>query len=268
MSTPLADQIEALTFDVFGTCVDWRSSITTALTTAASAKLASPSFASLAPETQTRLRSLAPSDWAAFAQEWRASYGQFTRSFVPGTTPWKDIDTHHHDSLVALLDEWRLAGVYSPSELHELSRAWHFLAPWPDTAAGLRRLGSRFTVAALSNGNQALLADLDRHGGLGFHRLTSAEDFKAYKPDPATYLGACVALGLEPGRVAMVAAHLGDLAAARRNGLRTVYVERSREEEWRVDEERYAEARGWVDLWVEEGQGGFLEVARRLGVGE
>ncbi|KAG7288575.1 hypothetical protein NEMBOFW57_004928 [Staphylotrichum longicolle] len=258
---PLSKTIKALTFDVFGTTVSWLSTITTALSTAAAAKLASPSHShshSLPAPLRTRLEALTPQDWTLFAQQWRASYNAFTHGFVPGTTPWKDVDAHHRDSLAALLGEWGLEGVYTSDEVDQLSRAWHFLPPWPDAAAGLRRLGAGgYTTATLSNGNRDLLADLDAHGGLGFGVVISGEDFRAYKPAREVYLGACRVLGREVGEVAMVAAHLGDLEAARGVGMRTVYVEREGEEEWGVEEERYQRAREW---------GGFEEVARRLGV--
>lgn len=73
-------------------------------------------------------------------------------------------------------------------------------------------------------------------------------------------------MGLEPGEVAMVAAHLSDLKAARGCGFKTVYVEREREEAWSLDSEEYKDAKTWVDLWMKEGEGGFLEVARRFGI--
>ncbi|KAK4033635.1 (S)-2-haloacid dehalogenase 4A [Parachaetomium inaequale] len=271
---PLAEApdtaIQALTFDLFGTAVDWRTSITTALTKAATTKLTSPSFALLPPATQSRLQSLTPKDWSLFASSWRAAYSTFTRTFVPGTTPWQTVDALHRASLASLLSDWGLADVYSPAELDALSNAWHFLDPWPDVVEGMRRLNSssrrRFVTASLSNGNTALLADLDAHARLGLGRLISAEDFEMYKPRGEVYRGACAMLGLEPARVALVAAHLRDLAGARACGMRTVYVERPGEEEWAVDEERYAQAREWVDVWVAEGEGGFKEVARRLGV--
>lgn len=238
--------IKALTFDVFGTVVDWRSSITAALQSACpDAAAADPSWA------------------PTFAAQWRRAYATFTRSFNPVTTPWKDIDTHHHESLLSLLDQHALAG--SVPDTLALSRAWHRLTPWPDAAAGLRALrAGGLVTATLSNGNTALLRDLDAFGGLGFDVLLSAEDFGCYKPNPRTYLGAVERLGMEgPAEVAMVAAHLGDLKAARALGMRTVYVEREGEEEW--DDEGIEEAKVWVDVWIGLGEGGFVELAKRLG---
>jgi 2-haloacid dehalogenase len=50
--------------------------------------------------------------------------------------------------------------------------------------------------------------------------------FRAYKPDPATYLGVAKVFDLPPERVMLVAAHHDDLAGARACGLHTAYIER------------------------------------------
>lgn len=262
--------VKALTFDVFGTTVDWRSTVEAELAERARSKAASSSAAELQQTPAlARLAAQTADDWAAFAQAWRDSYSQFTQTFVPGITPWKDIDSHHLDSLRELLQAHGLEGAYTDAEVRDLSLVWHRLRPWADSTEGLRRLtdDAGLVTTTLSNGNRELLGDLAAHGGLGFSRITSAADFSAYKPDPRVYRGAVAALGFEdrPGDVAMVAAHLNDLAGARACGLRTIYIERPREEAWGPDEDRYKEARDWVDMWVREGEGGFLEVARRLG---
>ncbi|KAB5539530.1 HAD-like domain-containing protein [Coniochaeta sp. 2T2.1] len=260
---PLSE-VRALTFDVFGTVVDWRSSIVAALTRAAEQKLAD---GSLPDELQDRLRAVTEAgEWPVFAQAWRRSYGRFTHGFVPGKTAWKDIDTHHRESLVELLEQYGLTGVFSGHEIEELGKAWHFLTPWPESAEGIRALGEKLVTATLSNGNRSLLEDLNKFGDLGFRKIISAEDFKAYKPSEKVYLGAVQALGSEPGQVAMVAAHLGDLKAAKGCGLRTVYVERKMEEDWEVGSEEFEDAKTWVDIWVKEAEEGFVGVARQMGI--
>lgn len=267
--------IKALTFDVFGTVVDWRRPVEAALSEALrpphhhrpSSPASTEDEAAERAEAEARAGALTDADVAVLAQEWRDSYKHFTRGFRPGVDPWKDVDAHHLDSLVVLLRRHGLSEALSGGDgrVRELSLVWHRLTPWPDSAEGLRALGGLGLVTAtLSNGNRALLADLDAHGGLGFARILSAEDFGAYKPNPGVYLGAAERLGVRPGEVAMVAAHLGDLDAARRLGLRTVYVERDGEEDWEAGSERYEAAKGWVDLWVGVDEGGFVEVARRL----
>ncbi len=105
-------------------------------------------------------------------------------------------------------------------------RAWHRLDPWPGVRAGLEALRQRRIVAALSNGNLALLVDLVRHGDLRFDCLFSAELAQVYKPQAEIYLTGLRLLELEPREVMMVAAHPADLKGARAAGLRTAFLER------------------------------------------
>ncbi|TVY83778.1 (S)-2-haloacid dehalogenase [Lachnellula suecica] len=260
---------KALTFDVFGTVVDWRKTVTSTLINSAAVKTSSSSrLANLSPDVRSRLTKLTDQDWARFAQEWRNTYKKFTKGFVPGETEWRDIDTHHHLSLIGLLKEWHLEGVYTADEVKELSLIWHYLDPWADTSAGLHKLGTKFVTSTLSNGNQSLLKDLNEHGNLGFRKLQSSADFGAYKPHPTVYLGAAKVLDAEPakGEIAMVACHLNDLHAARGQGFKTIYVERADEEDWSPEQKEYKEAKSWVDMWVKLDEDGFLEVARRFGL--
>ncbi|KAM0552491.1 hypothetical protein ACHAPJ_007819 [Fusarium lateritium] len=253
-------KVKALTFDVFGTVVNWRSSVTEELTLRAFRKRSS----NLDQDLRTRIESLTEEDWGRFAQEWRNSYGKFTTGFDPAKDTWKSIDQHHYDSLVELLEAWNLTGLYSPSEVESLSLVWHRLTPWADSSDGVQKLGETYKTSTLSNGNVSLLRDLNDFGNLGFQFLNSSELFGAYKPNPRVYKGAVRELGLEPHEVAMVAAHLNDLEAARSCGLRTVYVARPQEEAWAQDDERYQRAKEWVDIWITEGNEGFVTLAQKL----
>lgn len=258
---------KGLTFDVFGTVVDWRKTVTSTLIQNAAMKTSSSSrSANLSPEVRLELSKLTDQDWGQFAQEWRNTYQKFVKGFVPGESEWRDIDTHHHLALIDLLKKWRLEGLYTNDEVEELSLVWHYLDPWKDSSAGIHKLGTKFITSTLSNGNQSLLHDLEKHGSLGFKKIQSSEDFKAYKPHRKVYLGAAKAMELEPKDVAMVAAHLLDLKAARNLGFRTIYVERAREEDLSPDHEDYLDAKTWVDMWVREQEDGFVEVARRFGI--
>lgn len=258
-TSPLAS-VKALTCDVFGTIVDWRSSVTEELYLRAFRKQSSE----ISDNLRSCLKTLGEEDWGRFAQEWRSSYSAFVKNFDPEKDSWKSVDQHHHDSLVELLGKWQLEDLYSSAEIKSLSLVWHRLAPWSDSASGLQELGKSVKTSTLSNGNATLLRDLDDFGSLGFQRVISAEQFKAYKPNPAVYLGAVRELGCEPGEVAMVAAHLSDLQGARACGLRTVYIERPGEEAWAKDEERYQRAKDWVDLWITEEEDGLVTFAQKL----
>lgn len=196
--------IRALTFDVFGTVVDW--------------------YGSIAAEV---VRLGLPAEGGRFALDWRAGYQPAMQEVRSGALPWTNIDGLHRRILDRIL---AARGITLPeAEVVALNRVWHRLNPWPDSAAGLAMMKQRFVLATLSNGNVSLLVDLARHGGLPFDTVFSAELFNHYKPDPEVYLGAARLLDLAPSQVMMVAAHPSDLRAAAACGLRTAYVKRPAE---------------------------------------
>ncbi|GAC1639557.1 MAG: haloacid dehalogenase type II [Candidatus Dormibacteraceae bacterium] len=206
---PRLGDVRALTFDVFGTTVDWRSGV--------------------AAEGR-RLGALygVHADWERLADAWRALYMPSMNRVRTGDLPWTNFDRLHRLSLDQVLRDVGAEG-FDAAARDELTLAWERLPPWPDSVRGLARLAQRFTVSTLSNGNRAQQTALIRFAALPFQRLLSAEDFRHYKPDPEVYLGAASALGLEANQVMMVAAHKGDLRAAQAAGLRSAFVERPME---------------------------------------
>jgi 2-haloacid dehalogenase len=145
-----------------------------------------------------------------------------------GSRPFTILDVLHRESLDAIALRFGLVGLDEAAR-DDLTRAWHRLDPWPDVVPGLARLRTRFIVGPLSNGNVALLVNMAKRAGLPWDVVLSAETSRAYKPLPASYLNAAAMLGLEPAEVMMVAAHNGDLAAARAAGLATGFVPRPTE---------------------------------------
>lgn len=256
----------ALLFDVFGTCVDWRSTVTNALNDAAHKTLNSAT-ASIPTSVRMKASGMSKEDWGQFAQQWRNTYAHFTLSLAANSTlKWKTVDEHHHDSLKELLAEWKLEGLWTSEEVRAMSLVWHRLNPWPDSENGIKALNTIFWTCTLSNGNLSLLNDLKAHSKLEFTHIFSAEEFGSYKPNPAVYLGAVEKLGLTPKDCAMVAAHLGDLQAAKACGLQTIYVERLQEESFDADHIEAAKKDGSVDVWITLDEDGFLGVAEKLGV--
>ncbi len=198
--------VKAMTFDVFGTVVDWRSSI-------------------IREGEQLTARTGTEVDWPRFADAWRAGYGPAMRRVRSGELPWTRIDDLHRMILDGLIPEFGLTALDEASR-DDLNRVWHRLSPWPDTVSGLTRLRTRYVLASLSNGNVALLVNMAKHSGLPWDAVLSAELAHQYKPDPEVYLTAADLLGLEPEQVMMVAAHKGDLRAAAALGFKTAYVPR------------------------------------------
>jgi 2-haloacid dehalogenase len=227
--------VRALTFDVFGTCVDWRTGV------AAEAR---------------RIGALngVDADWERLADAWRGLYVPSMDKVRRGELPWTTFDQLHRLSLDQVLREVGAEG-FDPAARDELTLAWERLPAWPDAARGLERLNQRFTVTTLSNGNRSQQAALIKFAGLPFQRLISAEDFHHYKPDPEVYLGAASVLGLDPGQVMMVAAHKSDLRAAQAAGLRAAFVERPMEKG----------PDGGADLLPDGQARDFMDLADKLG---
>jgi 2-haloacid dehalogenase len=262
----LQNEIQALLFDVFGTCVDWRSTVTAALIKSCGEALSSPS-AVVNETTIQNASKLSQQDWGRFAQEWRNTYKVFVKSIATDSSiKWKSVDEHHYDSLVDLMKSWSIEGLWSPDEIREISLIWHKLDPWSDSVKGMDYLNTKYQTATLSNGNMGLLEDLRVHSGIQFKHLFSADQFQSYKPSPKVYLGAVAKFGLQPNQCAMVAAHLGDLKAARSCGLRTIFVERPKEEDFDESQVEAAKRDGYVDLWISEIEPGFIAVAESLGI--
>jgi 2-haloacid dehalogenase len=191
-----------LAFDIFGTVVDWHGSI--------------------AREVNALRLGV---DGGAFALAWRAGYKPAMQRVMSGELGWTLIDDLHRMILDGLLRQFGIHGL-DEAQIKHLNKVWHRLDPWPDSLEGLRRLKSRFTICTLSNGNIGLLANMAKHAGLPWDCILSAEVFRAYKPDPATYLGVARVFDVPPQEVMLVAAHHDDLAGARACGLRTAYIER------------------------------------------
>jgi 2-haloacid dehalogenase len=202
--------VKGLLFDVFGTVVDWRSGISR------------EAEAFFAP------RGIAV-DAEAFADAWRAKYQPAMEKVRSAGRPYAPLDILHRENLDATLSDFGLDDAVGDDERAELNRAWEKLPPWPDSVKGLAMLKSRFAIATCSNGSIALMTWLAKFGGLPWDAILGAEIAQDYKPRDRVYLASAAALGLAPGDVMMVAAHNGDLAAARGLGLKTAFVLRPAE---------------------------------------
>jgi 2-haloacid dehalogenase len=190
--------------------VDWRTSVSRDLA----------AFA--------RHRGLAPLDWVEFTVAWRKLYQPSMEEVRSGRRAWTVLDVLHRESLVALLERYQVRGL-SNDDIDHLSRAWHRLDPWPDVVDGLTRLKRKRIIAPCSNGNIALMVNMAKRAGLPWDCILGAETARAYKPMPEAYLVSCRQLALPPAAVMMVAAHNGDLKAAKAQGLATAFVPRPAE---------------------------------------
>ncbi|SDC20381.1 haloacid dehalogenase type II [Acinetobacter boissieri] len=196
------NNIKVLAFDVFGTIVDWHSSIVKEL-------------------NNMRLSV----DANQFALDWRAGYRPVMDKVISGEGHWSSIDDIHRLILDDLLIKYNIFYLSEEQKIH-LNLVWHRLNPWNDTVEGLNKLKDKFIICTLSNGNIRLLVDMAKFSNLPWDYIFSAENFHAYKPSPKTYLGVAELLNVYPNQVLMVAAHHSDLVGARSCGLMTAYIER------------------------------------------
>jgi 2-haloacid dehalogenase len=234
-----ASSIKALTFDVFGTVVDWRGTIIRECTLSGKSKGINL-------------------DWDKFADAWRAGYAPAMNRVRQGDLPWMNIDSLHRMILDRLLKDFNIVGLDEKEKDH-LNQVWHRLEPWPDSIAGIERLRKRFIVATLSNGNVSLLVNLAKNGGLTWDCILSAELARHYKPDKEVYQTAADLLGLRPEQVMMVAAHPDDLEASRTVGFKTAFV--SRPLEFGPEHELVEVSESSVDLIAAD----FNDLADKLG---
>jgi 2-haloacid dehalogenase len=228
-------EVEVLAFDVFGTVVDWHGSI--------------------AREIASRYPGV---DADAFALAWRSGYRPAMARVMSGELPWTLIDDLHRIILDDILPKFGLAHL-GEAERRDLNRVWHRLDAWPDSVQALQRLKRKYIICTLSNGNIGLLTRMAKRAGLPWDCVLSAEVFRAYKPDPAMYLGVARVFDVPPERVMLVAAHHDDLAAARACGLRTAHVERPLE--FGPNQAKDVSARAENDLHGRD----LLEIAGSLG---
>jgi 2-haloacid dehalogenase len=209
MSRGNAGSTEVLLFDVFGTVVDWRTSL-------------QRWFQQFGREHNLE------ADWVGLVDDWRAAYEPSMARVRQGERPYVTLDVLHRESLDALLPQYGLENVLE-SDRRQMVRAWRWLDPWPDTIAGLTRLKRKYVIGTLSNGGLGLLVDMAKYAGLPWDVALSADLFQHYKPDPAVYLGAAELLARPASALMLVAAHNYDLAAARSHGYRTAFVARPAE---------------------------------------
>ncbi|HEY1288272.1 MAG TPA: haloacid dehalogenase type II [Burkholderiales bacterium] len=202
--------IKACLFDVFGTVVDWRTSVTRDL------------------QEFARRKGIEGVDWLEFAVEWRKLYQPSMEEVRSGRRAFTILDVLHRESLVTLVERYRIADL-SQADIDHMSRAWHRLDPWPDVREGLGLLKRSRIIAPCSNGNIALMVNLAKRAGLPWDCILGAETARAYKPAPEAYLVSCRQLALAPAAVMMVAAHNPDLKAAKAQGLATAFVARPQE---------------------------------------
>jgi 2-haloacid dehalogenase len=230
--------VKALFFNVFGTLVDWRTSV--------------------AREAKAVLEPLGHNtDWLHFADAWRNEYQPGMEDVRAGRIPFSKLDVLHRRNLERILPRFGFADL-SEETAARLNGAWHRLDAWADVAGGLNRLKHKFLLAPVSNGNISLMVDLARRNGFPWDAILGAEIAGDYKPKPRVYLAAAEAFDLPPDACMMVAAHTSDLSHAAACGLRTAHIARP-------NEKGPGKGEAGPSAPVDIAASGLMELAERLG---
>jgi 2-haloacid dehalogenase len=201
--------VKAFIFDVFGTVVDWRTSV------------ARESELVLKPKGYAL-------DWLAFADAWRNEYQPAMEEVRSGKIPFSKLDFLHRRNLERILPRFKVSGLDEATMQH-LNKAWHRLDGWPDATEGLTRLHKKYLIAPCSNGNISLMCGIARRNNFPWDAILGSEIAGDYKPKSVVYLKSAEAFDCAPGECVMVAAHSHDLASAASCGLKTAHVARPNE---------------------------------------
>lgn len=192
-------QFEALTFDCYGTLIDWETGL----------------LATLQPLLRSHGQNLKDSKILEM-------YGELE--------PQAQNPYHLYREVLAEVVRGfgeRLGFPVSPAEAESLAESLKNWSPFPDTVAALERLKRDYRLAIISNTDDDLFAGTARHLKVGFDQVVTAEQAKAYKPSPAPFLLALERLRLSPDRVLHVGQSVyHDVIPAKSLGMATALVER------------------------------------------
>ncbi|MEO1747096.1 MAG: haloacid dehalogenase type II [Pseudomonadota bacterium] len=206
-----AIMIKAALFDVFGTCVDWRSGVT---------DFVRPFLLD---------RGLNSNLAEQIADDWRKLYDPSMERVRSGERPYVKLNIIQRENLDTVLDGIGIAPRFDDHARNQLNLAWEHLPAWSDTNDALMQLKNLMPIAACSNGSQSMMERLAAYADLPWSMICGADTGQNFKPHPDVYLKSCQALRTEPAETVMVACHADDLDAAAALGLRTAYFPRPRE---------------------------------------
>jgi 2-haloacid dehalogenase len=193
-------RIEALTFDCYGTLVDWEAGIVAGLR-----------------------RVLGPHGVAATDDELLEAYARAEADIEAG--PYR----RYREVLGEGLRRLALGhGVEATTD--EMDTFGDSVGEWPafpDSAAALARLAKRFRLGVITNCDDDLFAESNRRLGVAFEWIVTAQQVSAYKPDPRNFEVALERIDVPRDGILHVAQSLfHDHVPARRLGLATAWIDR------------------------------------------
>ena len=197
------EKVKGLFFDVGGTVFDWKNTIR-------------EEIQRLADEKGDVI------DSEAFAIDWRGAMFRVHNRVRQGDLPWMNADEMHLRALDSMAGKYPLLSGIDGEAL--VKATWHRLRAFAGAQGAITRLRTRYTVVVLTILSWESIVSSSKAAGVQWDGILSCEFLGYYKPSLQSYRKAVRLLGLKPEEAMMVAAHEGDLAAARTAGMHTAFV--------------------------------------------
>jgi 2-haloacid dehalogenase len=201
----IKDNVSICMFDLYGTVVDMQGGLTRAVTPYLKAK-----------------------GWAGEPSRlvtwWRRTH--FENSMIDALLhrahiPYREIGR------ISLSYTLERAGItHTQEEVKKLVSEIERLQPFPDVVEALSRLGKRYRLVILSNGDPDMLEAIRPHLGIAFDRIISVAEAGSFKPHAATYRKAAEIMAVRPEQFLFVANHAFDCLGAKAAGMRAAFVDR------------------------------------------
>lgn len=196
-------QFEVLSFDCYGTLIDWESGILTALKTI----LANHNITQDNLSEQQILEMFAQKESALEAKDY-STYREILKKVV------QDFGV-------------RLNFIPTETELNSLAESLQNWQPFPDTVAALKTLKKRYKLTIISNVDDDLFAHTAKKLEVDFDGIVTAQQVKSYKPSLQNFETAIERMGISPDKLLHVAQSVyHDIIPAKSMGLSTVWVNR------------------------------------------
>ena len=201
-------QFTAISFDCYGTLIDWESGIL--------------------PVLRCVLGSHGQSQSLSDASILEL-YGEFEAEAESG--PYKSYRDVLQSVVRAFADRFHFEA--SDAEIRSLYESIHAWRPFPDTVAALRELQKRYKLVVISNIDNDLFAETRKRLDVQFDGVITAEQARSYKPSLNNFQMALRTLALSPDRLLHAAQSIyHDVVPARSLGISTVWVNRKSARPW------------------------------------
>ncbi len=199
---PLPKNVTFVTFDVYGTLIDWETGVYEAFQREAARDDFEIDRATLIPMFTEIVREIEGGSYELYAEVLRRTALEIARRL-----------------------EWRL----EPSRSGFLPDSVQRWVPFKETATQLTKLDKKYSLGLISNIDDKLLGQTRRHIKTDFDLVVTAQQVRAYKPDPAHFTECARRIGGKRGWVHVSSSYYHDVAPCLKAKVPVIWVNRHRE---------------------------------------